>query len=96
MVVDKVLVKKISGLAKLEFSEKESEVLAVQLSDILDHMKALDEVNVDGIAPMFHGCIEEASLANDEPRPFNDTMIKNTSPYIKDNFFSVPSILEGE
>lgn len=96
LVVDKALVEKIAELAKLEFDESEMRTLAVQLSSILEHMKVLDSIKVDGVTPMFHGCVEEHELAGDEVELFDPEPITTTTPYIKDNFFCVPSILEGE
>lgn len=96
MVVDKALVEKIAELANLKFNESEMKTLAVQLSSILEHMEVLDTVKVDGLTPMFHGCVEEHELSKDEVERFDPEQITTTTPYIKDHFFCVPSILEGE
>ena len=96
LVVDKALVEKIAELANLRFNESEMKILAVQLSDILEHMKVLDSVKVDGVVPMFHGCVEDYELSEDKVDVFDPEPITKTTPYINDNFFCVPSILEGE
>ncbi len=96
LVVDKVLVEKIAGLANLKFNQDELGVLAVQLSSILKHMEVLDTVDVKGVSPMFHGCIEEQGLSEDIVDIFDKQQITGTTPYMKDKFFCVPSILEGE
>ena len=96
MVVDKALVEKIAGLANLKFNESEMKMLAVQLSSILEHMEVLDSIKVDGVTPMFHGCIEEHEPFEDKVELFDPEQITKTTPYIKDRFFCVPSILEGE
>ena len=96
MVVDKTLVEKIAELANLKFNESEMKTLAIQLSSILKHMEVLDGIKVEGVTPMFHGCIEEHALSEDEVENFDPEPIKTTTPYIKDNFFCVPNILEGE
>lgn len=96
MLVDKTLVKKIAELAKLNIKESELALFAEQLSGILEHIKSLESVNVEGIKPMFYGCIEELPLSPDEPELFDITSITKTTPYIDDKFFCVPSILEEE
>ena len=96
LVVDKALVEKIAGLAKLKFNESEMKTLAIQLSSILEHMEVLDSIKVDGVTPMFHGCVEEYELSEDKVDVFDPEPIRTTTPYIKDDFFCVPSILEGE
>jgi aspartyl-tRNA(Asn)/glutamyl-tRNA(Gln) amidotransferase subunit C len=96
LLVDKTLVKKIAELAKLNIKESELSLFAEQLSGILEHIKSLESVNVDGIKPMFHGCLEDIPLAADEPEVFDITAITKTTPYIDDKFFCVPSILEEE
>ena len=94
MIVDKTLVKKIAGLAKLNIKENELELFAEQLSSILEHIKSLETVDVDGVKPMFHGCIEDAPFSLDEPETFDVAAITKTTPYMDDKFFCVPSILE--
>ena len=96
LLVDKILVKKIAGLAKLNIKENELELFATQLSGILEHIKSLDTVNVDGVKPMFYGCVEEHPLCLDEPEKFDVEAITKTTPYIEDKLFCVPSILEEE
>ena len=96
LLVDKTLVKKIAELAKLNVKESELELFANQLSGILEHIKSLESVNVDGVKPMFHGCIEEDTLSLDIPEVFDTPAITKTNPYIDDKFFCVPSILEEE
>ena len=94
MLVDKTLVKKIAELAKLNIKENELKLFADQLSSILEHIKSLETVNVDGVKPMFHGCVEDDLFSMDEPESFDFAAITKTTPYIENKFFCVPSILE--
>ena len=96
VLVDKTLVKKIAGLAKLNIKECDLELFANQLSSILEHIKSLEAVNVDGVKPMFHGCVEEHQLSLDVVERFDVDAIIKTTPYMENNFFCVPSILEEE
>ena len=52
MKVDKTLVDKLANLSKLEFDEKEQDAIIKNLSDMLDFVGKLDEVDVEGIAPL--------------------------------------------
>lgn len=95
-MVDKTLVKKIAELARLNIKESELELFASQLSGILEHIKSLEVVKVDGIKPMFYGCVDERPLALDEIELFDTKAITKTTPYIENQLFCVPSILEEE
>jgi aspartyl-tRNA(Asn)/glutamyl-tRNA(Gln) amidotransferase subunit C len=44
-------IKKVALLARLELSEKETEILGNQLSAVLNYIEKLDEVNTDNIQP---------------------------------------------
>lgn len=96
MIVDKKTVKKILTLSSLELGDKDTEVLAEQLSSILDHMKALDNVDTTGVQPMFFGYEGKYLSRNDEVEAFTPDLIKDSSPYIKDGYYSVPNIIAGE
>jgi len=89
MIIDEHLIKKITELSKLEMKVGETKKISEQLAKILEHMNVLKEVNVDGVEPMFHGCIDQHELRVDEPVVFNSDVIAK-------GFFSVPNIMSGE
>jgi len=87
------LIKKLEKLSKLSFDNVK---LRDEFGLILGHISSLDEVDVQNIKPMFHACIEDYEFAKDEVEVFDSELITKTSPYIKEHFFCVPSILEEE
>ncbi|MBL8813295.1 MAG: Asp-tRNA(Asn)/Glu-tRNA(Gln) amidotransferase subunit GatC [Planctomycetaceae bacterium] len=47
-------VRKVANLARLSLTDQELESSRQQLGAILDYVRLLDEVNLDGVAPMPH------------------------------------------
>ena len=45
-------VRKVADLARLELSEADVEIMARQLSAIVDYINQLQQVNTDGIEPL--------------------------------------------
>ncbi len=54
MKVDKALVEKLADLSKLEFDENEKTEIVQTLSNMLDFVGRLDDVNVDGVEPLIY------------------------------------------
>ena len=67
MKVDKTLVDKLANLSKLEFDEKEQDAIIKNLSDMLDFVGKLDEVDVEGIAPLIYMNSDTNVMRPDEP-----------------------------
>lgn len=53
MALSKEEVQKIADLAKLGLSDEELERFALQLTDILQYVDVLGEVNTDGVEPTY-------------------------------------------
>ncbi len=96
MIINDKLIDKIAKLAKLDVSDLDKKKMAQQLSKILNHMKLMDEISVDGINPMFHGCIEEYKLREDEVVDFEDKSLLLNPNYKQDNYFTVPNVIAEE
>lgn len=54
MAIDKKLVEKVAGIARVDLSEDEKERFSKELEEILQAFECLKEVNVEGINPSFH------------------------------------------
>lgn len=54
MKIDKETVEKIAHLARLELTEIEKEKSIVELSEILNFMDKLNELNTDGVEPLIY------------------------------------------
>lgn len=65
-------VKKIARLARLGLTDAEVGKFAGQLSAILDHAKALSEVNTDGVEPIAQITGLSGVAFADEARPCED------------------------
>ena len=62
-------VKKVAHLARLELSEAEIDLYRGQLSQVLDYVARLEELDVVGVAPTAHAVALTNVLRADEPRP---------------------------
>jgi aspartyl-tRNA(Asn)/glutamyl-tRNA(Gln) amidotransferase subunit C len=94
MTITRQEVMAVARLARLQLSEEEIESLGAQLSDILEHMRVLGEVDggtgvdVAGVPTDWN-----APLREDEPGP--DPLARDASelaPAWVDGFFTVPRL----
>ncbi len=95
MSLDKDTVKNIANLARIKVADEDLELLAVDLSHIIDWVEQLSKVNTDGIEPM-------TSVANMELFRREDEVIDGgipekvlaNAPDRKENFYTVPKVVE--
>ncbi len=94
MKVDKALVDKLANLSKLEFDEQEENAIIKNLSDMLDFVGKLDEVNVDGIEPLIYVNPDTNIMRKDEPHMeiTKEEALKN-APLADSDYFKVPKVL---
>ncbi|MBP9477466.1 MAG: Asp-tRNA(Asn)/Glu-tRNA(Gln) amidotransferase subunit GatC [Sebaldella sp.] len=94
MELSKEDVKKIAVLSKLEFNDVEIENFRSDLSEILNHMEELNELDTSNVSPLYnvsdlHDVVREdkvkESLSLEE-------VLKN-SPDKDENFIIVPKII---
>ena len=95
MSVDKHVVKKIARLARIHVSEEKSELLSVDLGNILNWIEQLEEVNTDGVEPL--SGVNEHALAWREDAvtdgEITEKVLKN-APEKEGEFFVVPKVIE--
>lgn len=65
--VDEELVRRLEGLALISLSEEETKEIVKDLSRILDFFNKIDEMNLEGVEPMFHP-LSLGKLRKDQPR----------------------------
>ncbi len=90
-------VRRIARLARLRFSEEETERLAEEMGRILDYMQQLRVPDTAGVPPMTHGLeqpqmLHEQMLREDEPEaplPRNEAH-QQASEAEEDGHFRVP------
>ncbi len=95
MKVDKDTLNKIAHLARLEFDEKDTEKMILDMGNIISFIDKLNEVNTDGVEPLTTMSHEVNSLREDEVKPHLDhnSALKN-APQKDSDFFRVPKVLE--
>jgi aspartyl-tRNA(Asn)/glutamyl-tRNA(Gln) amidotransferase subunit C len=85
----------VAHLARLELSEAELEMMARQLSSILDYVNQLQQVNTEGVEPLAHPLPLQNVFRADEPAPSLsvDEALAN-APDRRGPFYAVPAVLD--
>jgi aspartyl-tRNA(Asn)/glutamyl-tRNA(Gln) amidotransferase subunit C len=82
----------VAQLARLTLTDEESERMAVELSNVLDHISAISKLPLDGVEPTAHVIDVVAPLREDVPAPSLDRdVILAAAPEPVDGGFGVPS-----
>jgi len=94
MAISREEVEKVSLLARLLLSEAELERMTSQLSQILDYMDLLGEVDTEGVEPMAHALDVSNVFRPDEVRPSlaREAALAN-APSRDDECYRVPAVL---
>ena len=95
MAVDKDTVLRIARLARIRIGEAEAEALTGELSNILDWVEQLDEVETEGVAPMTSVVAMRPPLRADAVTDGGqaEAVVKN-APEAAHDFFVVPKVVE--
>jgi aspartyl-tRNA(Asn)/glutamyl-tRNA(Gln) amidotransferase subunit C len=95
MSLDKDTVKKLATLARLDLPEAELQHLAGELSNIMQFIEQLNEVDTDGVAPMTSVAHMELARRADVVTDGNypDQVLAN-APESMDGFYLVPKVVE--
>ena len=95
MSVDTDTVRHIAKLARISASDAEVEALAPELSNILGWIEQLQEVDVEGVAPMTAVIPNHLRLRDDEVTEgaIRDKVLAN-APAAEHGFFAVPKVIE--
>jgi aspartyl-tRNA(Asn)/glutamyl-tRNA(Gln) amidotransferase subunit C len=91
-VIDRDQVLHVARLARLRLTDEEVERMSAELSEILDHVERIGELDLDGVQPTSHVVDVENVLRPDEPRPSlpRERALAN-APDATDDGFRVPS-----
>ena len=85
----------MAALCRIALSDEEVEYLRGQLSDILEHVRALQEVDTEGVLPTSHSAgltsVMRDDAVSDGLEP--DSTLAN-APRREENFFRVNAVLE--
>ena len=93
--IDEAQVRRIALLSRLELSDEEVAQFSGQLSDIVEYIEKLNELDTDNVEPLAHCLPVHNVLRADIPRPSltNDQALAN-APEREDEYFKVPKILD--
>jgi aspartyl-tRNA(Asn)/glutamyl-tRNA(Gln) amidotransferase subunit C len=95
MKISKEEIEHIAVLARLSLPEEEKELFGSQLSNILDYMEKLNELDTKGIEPTSHVLPLSNVMRDDAPRPSipKEEALTN-APDHTEKFYRVPKIIE--
>lgn len=96
MQVDDALLTRLEKLSFLKVSDDKREEIIEQLSEIVNFVDNLSELDTDGVDDKFAMNDSATILREDSPkcdRTINDDILKN-APQSSDHFFIVPKIIE--
>lgn len=96
MPLSKEDVEHIALLARLHLSEEEKERYRGQLSDILDHVGKLQQLDTKDVPAMSSVVVQQSRLREDVPEPAmpRADLLAN-APEVTDEQFRVPPVLDG-
>ena len=84
----------VARLARLSFSDAELDVLASQLSAVLDHAADVEALDVSGLEPTSHPIPTHNVMRADELRPsLERDEVLAEAPLVADGQFRVPPVL---
>ncbi|MEM6841397.1 MAG: Asp-tRNA(Asn)/Glu-tRNA(Gln) amidotransferase subunit GatC [Bacteroidota bacterium] len=95
MKIDRDTVKKIAHLARLEYDPETEEAMMASMTEILDWVEKLDEVDTEGVEPLIHMAYEINIMREDEVKEHLDRQAAtDLAPRHDQQFFRVPKVLD--
>ena len=93
--IDRATVEYVARLSRVDLSEEELGLFTRQLSDILDYINQLDELDTSGVAPLAQAVEVANVLRDDEPHePLAGARALANAPGRAGQFYKVPAVLE--
>lgn len=95
MKITRELLDKIAHLSRLEFDEKDAEKMMQDMSEIVDWVEKLKEVDTEGVEPLTTMSHEVNALREDEVKEhLSHARALRHAPKKDDDYFRVPKVLE--
>lgn len=95
MSVSKEDVNYVADLARLRFDEEETESLAEDMNQILEHIETLGEVDTADVEPLEHVIELEYRLRHDKAEePLSHEEALKNAPDADSDYFRVPRVIE--
>jgi aspartyl-tRNA(Asn)/glutamyl-tRNA(Gln) amidotransferase subunit C len=95
MKIDKETLNKIAHLARLEFEDKDADKMLQDMTNMVNFVEKLNEVDTTGVEPLTTMSHEVNALREDEVKPHLDhhLALKN-APKKDENYVKVPKVIE--
>jgi aspartyl-tRNA(Asn)/glutamyl-tRNA(Gln) amidotransferase subunit C len=91
-MLDRAQVLHVARLARLELDDDDVERMAAELSNVLEHVDRVRELDLDGVEPTSHAVEVAGVMRPDEPVPcLPRDVILAAAPEPVDGGFGVPS-----
>ena len=91
-MIDREQVLHVARLARLELSDDEVTKISGELSNILEHIEKIGELDLDGVPPTSHAVEMANALRPDDPWPcLPREVVLEQAPDVADDGFRVPS-----
>jgi len=88
-------IKKLAALSKLSIPDDEMDKYSQQLSDILDYISQLENVDTTGVEPLLNVLDQINESKQDEPQPsVTQKMALKNAPKKSGEFFQVPKVIK--
>jgi aspartyl-tRNA(Asn)/glutamyl-tRNA(Gln) amidotransferase subunit C len=85
----------VANLARIELTPEETARFQEQLDQVLDYVRQLEELDVEGVEPTAHAFPVENVFREDVPRPgMKPEEAERNAPSWRKGQFGVPRILE--
>jgi len=97
MIVDNKLIDKLAKLSSLEIKETKKESLKLELTEVINFIDNLNEIDVSSIEATFNTIEGGTSLREDlskQDLELSNDVLKH-APKSEDGYFVVPKIIEG-
>lgn len=95
MAISRDDVRHVAELARLDFSEDEEAKMAEELSQILEYVDKLNELDTSGVPPMSHVLDVTNVFRPDEVEQRIDRdQALEAAPEADDEYFRVPKVIE--
>lgn len=95
MSVDKDTVRRIAKLARIALEEERVELMVQELNGILAWVEQLEEVDVEGVAPLTSVVAQKLKMRDDVVTDGGDAdAVTANAPLGEDHFFVVPKVVE--
>ena len=94
MALERKEVEEIALLARIALAPDELDRMQSELGSILEHFKAIEEVDTTDVPPMTHAVPKDMQLRDDEPvasMPANEALFN--APKREGDLFVVPAII---